>query len=304
MMKRLTAIFVIILIALTCVSCARVETVAPTFANMSALSDVNSSETNLNSLSIEPDIGSEVNSSGESSEAITSNINEGMLSEAGYANTASSNSNNTVSTYDGGNTNTSRPRETPSPSSSPPKETPSPSSKAPTAPRKEWHEAIYETINHPAEYKTVTQPAEYKTVTHPAEYKTINHPETTEKVWIVDKVASVYQEPIYEHRDRTICNNCGADISNNTEAHIKEHELKDERNGWTLEVYEVQVGTKTVTVPEEGHYKTVVKTAWTEKILVKKAWDEKKLVKEAWTDKVLVKKSWSEKKLVKEAGYY
>lgn len=109
-------------------------------------------------------------------------------------------------------------------------------------------------------------------VWHEAVYKTVNHPAETKKVWVVDKAAYTYEEPIYEEQGRTICNECGADITENLIPHMKNHILNGENGSYRDEWVNVQVGTKTVEVPEEGHWETkVVKEAWTEKVLVKEA---------------------------------
>lgn len=95
-------------------------------------------------------------------------------------------------------------------------------------------------------------------------------------MWVVDKAAYIYEEPVYEERWRTICYICGEDITDNLIEHRRNHLLNGEGSaGYGNELKQVQVGTKTITVPEEGHYET-------------------KVIKEAWT----------EKKLVREAGYY
>ena len=70
------------------------------------------------------------------------------------------------------------------------------------------------------------------------------------QVKVVDKEAYTYEEPIYEKHDRTICNRCGADITDNLE-HIFECN-SNYHNEWR----DIQVGTKTVTVPEKSHYET------------------------------------------------
>ena len=103
---------------------------------------------------------------------------------------------------------------------------------------------------------------------HEAVYKTVNHPAETKQVKVVDQEAYSYEEPVYEWR--TFCNVCGADITENCFPHIKQHMLANE-GGRYHDDY-VQVGTKTVNVPEKSHYETVVvKEAWTEKVLVKEA---------------------------------
>ena len=70
------------------------------------------------------------------------------------------------------------------------------------------------------------------------------------QVKVVDQKAYTYEEPVYEKHDRTICNRCGADITDNLE-HIFECN-SNYHNEWR----DIQVGTKTVTVPEKFHYET------------------------------------------------
>ena len=125
----------------------------------------------------------------------------------------------------------------------------------------EWvvdKEAWDETVHHPAEYKTVHHPAEYDTIHHPAEYDTIHHPE----------------EGHYEIR--TICHNCGADIT----GYASEHLEQNFENGC------LSYGDKEVWI--------VDKEAWDEQVLIKDAWDEQVLVKDAWDEQVLVKEAWDE----------
>ena len=103
---------------------------------------------------------------------------------------------------------------------------------------------------------------------HEAVYKTVNHPAETKKVKVVDQEAYSYEEPVYEWR--TFCNVCGADITTTCDEHMRAHMIA--REGGRYHDDYVQVGTKTVNVPEQSHYETVVvKEAWTEKVLVKEA---------------------------------
>lgn len=106
--------------------------------------------------------------------------------------------------------------------------------------------------------ETVHHPAEYDTIHHPAEYDTIHHPE----------------EGHYEIR--TICHNCGADIT----GHASEHLEQNFENGC------LSYGDKEVWI--------VDKEAWDEQVLIKDAWDEQVLVKDAWDEQVLVKEAWDE----------
>lgn len=91
------------------------------------------------------------------------------------------------------------------------------------------------------------------------------HDAVYEQVWVVDVPASSYEEPIYETKEIARCTTCNADISGHTSEHMEQHMLNGENGNWKSETIQVQVGTRTVQVPEQGHY---------------------------------------EKKLVKEAGYY
>ena len=76
------------------------------------------------------------------------------------------------------------------------------------------------------------------------------------KVKVVDKEAYTYEEPIYEKHDRTICKVCGADITDNCSEHNKQHALNGEPVSYHNVWVNVQVGTKTITVPEKSHYET------------------------------------------------
>ena len=79
------------------------------------------------------------------------------------------------------------------------------------------------------------------------------------KVKVVDKEAYTYEEPIYEKHDRTICKVCGADITDNCSEHNKQHALNGEPVSYHNVWVNVQVGTKTITVPEKSHYETKTK---------------------------------------------
>lgn len=97
-----------------------------------------------------------------------------------------------------------------------------------------------------AQTTTVHHDAVYKTVHHDATYTTVHHDAVT--------------------GDRTICNNCGADITGNVDAHMKANVL----NGCG------SYSIKTV----------VVQAAWDEQVLASAAWDEQVLVSAAWDETV------------------
>lgn len=75
---------------------------------------------------------------------------------------------------------------------------------------------------------------------------------------------TVHHDAVAE--DRTICNNCGADITGNVDAHMKANIL----NGCG------SYSIKTV----------VVQAAWDEQVLASAAWDEQVLVSAAWDETV------------------
>ena len=79
------------------------------------------------------------------------------------------------------------------------------------------------------------------------------------KVKVVDKEAYTYEEPVYEKQGRAICKVCGEDITDNRSEHNEQHALNGEPVSWTVKTIEVQVGTKTITVPEKSHYETTTK---------------------------------------------
>ena len=146
-------------------------------------------------------------------------------------------------------------------SSSEPKETVKPTQK-PT--QKATQKATQPSTKKPATQPT-KKPATSNTTPKPTEAtkatEAIWHPAVTKKVWVVDKASYTYEEPVYESQYRVICC-CGADLTDLTNseksAHSKAHALKGENGSSAGKTVQVQVGTKTVTVPEEGHWETVV----------------------------------------------
>lgn len=203
--------------------------------------------------------------------AETNNNSSGSNSSGGSGSSSSGNSGGSSSGTGSGTTQKPTVKPTQKPTQTPAEPTTNPSDELPTTAGKTWHEAVYETIYHPAEIETIEHQAE------------------TEQKWVVDKEAYTYEEPVYEMQCRCICNDCGSDITDmsNVERikHAAEHLEAGGKGSWSDRYINTQVGTKTVFVPEEGHYETVV-------------------VKEAWTETIVIKEAWTEKVLVKEAGWY
>lgn len=178
-------------------------------------------------------------SSDTKTENTSKNSSTNKNTSSNNSSSATTSTNNSSSTANKNNSSSSSATSKPTV-----KPTPKPTSPSNTTSNKTWHEAEYEYINHPA---------------------------VTEKVWIVDKEAYTYEEPVYEKQYRSICNDCGADITGNTD-HIFDEVEKGGKGSYSVKKISVQVGTKTVTVPEEGHWETrTIKEAWTEKKLVKEA---------------------------------
>lgn len=76
------------------------------------------------------------------------------------------------------------------------------------------------------------------------------------RVKVVDQEAYTYEEPVYEKQGRYICKACGADITDNLEHIFECAESHDGKASYKTVSVEVQVGTKTVTVPEKSHYES------------------------------------------------
>ncbi|MGN0454659.1 MAG: hypothetical protein ACI4G1_05735, partial [Ruminococcus sp.] len=111
---------------------------------------------------------------------------------------------------------------------------------------------------------------------HEAEYKTVHHDAVTEQRYVVDEEAYTYEEPVYEEHGVWVCNDCGITSEGMSDTewchHIGNEALSGGKGSYHTEPRKVQVGTKTVEVPEKGHYETVV---------VQEAYDEQVLVREA-----------------------
>lgn len=85
--------------------------------------------------------------------------------------------------------------------------------------------------------------------------------EDTSQVWVVDQAAWDEQVPVYGQVGHTVCNYCGADISNNYDEHTKAHVMANGTTagtGWHEEFTTEVTGYETVHHDEQGHYETVV----------------------------------------------
>lgn len=90
-----------------------------------------------------------------------------------------------------------------------------------------------------------SKPAEH-THNWVAQYKTVNVPEKGHNEQVLVQAAYDEQVPITEMKEYSICNVCGADITNNTTSHTKAHTLAGEGGGYHSEWREVVTGYNTV----------------------------------------------------------
>lgn len=100
----------------------------------------------------------------------------------------------------------------------------------------------------PATQPATKDPHEGKTW-YDAEYK-------TEKIWVVDEEGYTWEKPIYEKHTATICNTCGADITDCVGEHGYNHMINGENASYRVETVKELTGYETVEVPEKGHYET------------------------------------------------
>lgn len=87
-----------------------------------------------------------------------------------------------------------------------------------------------------------SKPAEH-THNWVAQYKTVNVPEQGHNEQVLVKDAWDEQVPQYQSVERSICNQCGADITNNIDAHFKS---SWDCSGYHMELQQVLTGYKTV----------------------------------------------------------
>ena len=91
-----------------------------------------------------------------------------------------------------------------------------------------------------------SKPAEH-THNWVAQYKTVNVPEKGHNEQVLVQAAYDEQVPITEMKAYSICSTCGADITGNTSAHVKNHVMiGDDKGGYYTEWRETVVGYNTV----------------------------------------------------------
>lgn len=99
--------------------------------------------------------------------------------------------------------------------------------------------------------------------------KVVHHKEQGHYENVLVKPAWTEKVPVYEEREREICNGCGKDLTDLSDSasmdHAKKHMLNGEKSGWHSEWKIVKVGTKTV------NHGAVYNKKW---VVDKKAYDE------------------------------
>ena len=91
-----------------------------------------------------------------------------------------------------------------------------------------------------------SKPAEH-THNWVAQYKTVNVPEQGHNEQVLVQAAYDEQVPITEMKAYSICSTCGADITGNTSAHVKNHVMiGDDKGGYYTKWRETVVGYNTV----------------------------------------------------------
>ena len=91
-----------------------------------------------------------------------------------------------------------------------------------------------------------SKPAEH-THNWVAQYKTVNVPEKGHNEQVLVQAAYDEQVPVTEMKAYSICSTCGADITGNTSAHVKNHVMiGDDKGGYYTEWREVVTGYNTV----------------------------------------------------------
>lgn len=100
--------------------------------------------------------------------------------------------------------------------------------------------------NNSSSNSNSSKPAEH-THNWVAQYKTVNVPEKGHNEQVLVQAAYDEQVPITEMKAYSICNDCGADITGNTDEHVKDHMINDTGNGgYHTEWRETVVGYNTV----------------------------------------------------------
>lgn len=102
-----------------------------------------------------------------------------------------------------------------------------------------------------------------------AQTTVVHHPASGHNEQVLIKEAWTEYKPIYETVAIEVCDNCGADCTENPVAHNKEHMLNGTgKYGWHTEYVQKQTGTETIAHPAEYETRWVQdSTAWDETVI-------------------------------------
>lgn len=153
------------------------------------------------------------------------------------SNTSESKKDNTVST-----TNTSSNKNNTSSSSKPSNSSSNNSSTSKPSNNSSNNSGSSKPSNNSGSSSNNSKPAEH-THNWVAQYKTVNVPEKGHNEQVLVQAAYDEQVPQYQDLERSICNQCGADITNNIDAHFKS---SWDCSGYHMEFQQVLTGYKTV----------------------------------------------------------
>lgn len=153
------------------------------------------------------------------------------------SNTSESKKDNTVST-----TNTSSSKNNTSSSSKPSNSSSNNSSTSKPSNNSSNNSSSSKPSNNSGSSSNSSKPAEH-THNWVAQYKTVNVPEKGHNEQVLVQAAYDEQVPQYQDLERSICNQCGADITNNIDAHFKS---SWDCSGYHMELQQVLTGYKTV----------------------------------------------------------
>ncbi len=163
------------------------------------------------------------------------------------SNTSESKKDNTAST-----TNTSSNKNNTSSSSKPSNSGSNTSSTSKPSNNSSNNSSSSKPSNNSGSNSNNSKPAEH-THNWVAQYKTVNVPEKGHNEQVLVQDAYDEQVPQYQDLERSICNQCGADITNNIDAHFKS---SWDCSGYHMEFQQVLTGYKTV------HHEAVYETKY------------------------------------------
>lgn len=153
------------------------------------------------------------------------------------SNTSESKKDNTAST-----TNTSSNKNNTSSSSKPSNSSSNNSNTSKPSNNSSNNSGTSKPSNNSGSSSNSSKPAEH-THNWVAQYKTVNVPEKGHNEQVLVQAAYDEQVPQYQDLERSICNQCGADITNNIDAHFKS---SWDCSGYHMEFQQVLTGYKTV----------------------------------------------------------